>query len=304
VDADLLRDGVDLELLYLDEIRDWEWDPRLHDSFPCYDPREIVAERLSWLMHGDFAPAATRLGSMTSLLDGLPKLLEQYRANLKRPARVYTERGIEDNRGRIELVRGEVAAFVRNAVTEGAKPEDAAAAEKARLAALAALEQYQSFLEQTLLPRSDGDWRLGATRYEKKFPLALQTRLKPAEVVPKAQAAFRQTREELFTVALKLHSQLLPAEPRPTLGKGGVAAIDTATQKRIIEAVRDVLAKDHPTPAGYVSNEWRRRTCSSCRRSRRCAPSRCRRSSAASSPPSTWRPGCSIVRASGAPPTA
>ena len=57
VDADILRDGIDLELLYLYEIRDWEWDPRLHDSFPCYDPREIVAERLGWLVHGDFAPA-------------------------------------------------------------------------------------------------------------------------------------------------------------------------------------------------------------------------------------------------------
>ena len=47
-----------LELLYLREIRDWEWDPRLNDSFPYYDPREIVAGRLSDIIHGDFAPEA------------------------------------------------------------------------------------------------------------------------------------------------------------------------------------------------------------------------------------------------------
>ena len=40
-----------------------------------------------------------------------------------------------------------------------------------------------TFLEKTLLPRSDGDFRLGAARYKKKFPLALQTDQKPEEVV-------------------------------------------------------------------------------------------------------------------------
>src|SRR5689334_17194652 len=52
IDAAILKDGIGLELLYLREIRDWEWDPRLHDSFPYYDPREIVAGRLSDIVHG------------------------------------------------------------------------------------------------------------------------------------------------------------------------------------------------------------------------------------------------------------
>ncbi|HXU73784.1 MAG TPA: hypothetical protein VN947_30905, partial [Polyangia bacterium] len=55
-DAQILADGIALELLYLHEIRDWEWDPRLYDSFPYYDPREIVGGRLSDIIHGDFAP--------------------------------------------------------------------------------------------------------------------------------------------------------------------------------------------------------------------------------------------------------
>ena len=55
VDVAILRDGARLELLYLEEIRDHAWDPRLYDSFPYYDPREIVAARLSDIIHGDFA---------------------------------------------------------------------------------------------------------------------------------------------------------------------------------------------------------------------------------------------------------
>ena len=34
IDVEIMSDGIELELLYLKEIHDWEWDPRLHDSFP------------------------------------------------------------------------------------------------------------------------------------------------------------------------------------------------------------------------------------------------------------------------------
>jgi hypothetical protein len=51
--------GFALELLYLEDIRDWTWDPRLDDSFPFYDPREYVASRLGDLIHGSFAPEAS-----------------------------------------------------------------------------------------------------------------------------------------------------------------------------------------------------------------------------------------------------
>ena len=254
IDADILRDGIDLELLYLDEIRDWEWDPRLYDSFPYYDPREMVAERFGWLVHGDYAPLATRVVSLTQELTGLPKLVGQYRANLKRPPKLYTERAIDDNQGRIDLVKGEVADFIANAPAAGVPADVAAGAESGRVAALAALEQYQDFLKNTLLPRSDGDFRLGGARYGEKFPLALQTRLAPEEVVQRANAAFHEDRDALYALALELHGQLLPKKARPD-PKGPAA--DAATRKRIIEEVRDALSAEHPTAADYVANEWR-----------------------------------------------
>src|SRR3954453_10856945 len=82
IDAEIMRDAIDLELLYLREIRDWEWDPRLNDSFPYYDPREIVAGRLSDIMHGDFASEAERRKSVTAQLNALPAFLLQQMAAL------------------------------------------------------------------------------------------------------------------------------------------------------------------------------------------------------------------------------
>src|SRR4030095_6071302 len=40
IDAEILSDGVELELLYLREIREWERDSRVQDTFTYYDPRQ------------------------------------------------------------------------------------------------------------------------------------------------------------------------------------------------------------------------------------------------------------------------
>ena len=160
VDAEILSDGIDLELLYLREIKDWEWDPRLYDSFPYFDPREMVADRISDIIHGDFAPLPDRLKSVAGLLKNLPAFVKQAQYQLRNPARIYTEQAIQDNQGRIELFKGEVEEFIRRSVDapEGLRLE----AEKARISAVKALEDYQSFLQSDLLPRSSGDWRLGS----------------------------------------------------------------------------------------------------------------------------------------------
>jgi len=243
IDAEILSDGIELEQLYLREIREWEREPRLQDTFPYYDPREIMATRASDILHGDFAPVEARLSSLASLMKGLPEFLRQVQSQLKNPARLYTEQAIADNRGRLELFQREVAEFVRTAEVSARLRDDA---EAARKAALAALNEYQRFLEQDLLARSNGDWRLGADLFRKKFPLALQTTVTPEALAAKAREAFQHARQELFTVALTLHRELFPGKAAP-----GTEATPEA-QSRLIRLVKDELSKDHPSAAGLV----------------------------------------------------
>lgn len=232
-DAQILADGIALEQLYLGEIRDWEWDPRLYDSFPYYDPREIVGGRLSDIIHGDYAPEAERKRAVVAQLAALPKFLAEEEAALAHPRgprrtpKIYAEEGIKANKGTIEFFKNEVHPFV------GDVP--------AYARAMAALARYQTFLERELLPHADGDWRLGAALYGKKFPLALQTKMSPAELLPRAKAAFAAARAQLYTLCKKLYAQLWPKEPLP------------AEQQKVIQRVVDELAKDHPRPDELVA---------------------------------------------------
>ena len=229
IDAAILSDAIALELLDLRELREWTWNPRLHDQFPYYDPRELVAARLSDLIHGYFGTEAARRKSVTSQLQALPRFLGQMKAALKQPSKVHLEQAIKDNKGRIDFFEQDVKQFTQK------DP----AGEKARLGAVAALRDYQTFLEQVLPARATRDWKLGAELYAKKFPLALQTDLKPEEVAARAEQAFRANREELYRVALKLHAGLWPQEK--------LAATQVpAEQARVIARVRDAISADHP----------------------------------------------------------
>jgi uncharacterized protein (DUF885 family) len=237
IDAAIMTDAIKLELLYLDEIRDWEWDPRLNDSFPYYDPREIVAGRLSDIIHGDFAPEAARRASVIAQLRALPKFLDQAENALthgkKRTPQVYAEQAAKGNPGRIDFFETEVKPFV------SADP----AGKQAYEAALARLKAHQTFLDKTC-PR-DGDWRLGAALYARKFPLALQTDLTPEQVIPRAEAAFKAAKAELARVSAKLHAELWPKEKPP------------ADPAKLIARVKDEIAKNHPKPAELVDAHGR-----------------------------------------------
>jgi uncharacterized protein (DUF885 family) len=240
IDRDILRDGIALELLYLRDIRDWEWDPRINDSFPYYDPREVIAGRLSDIIHGDFAPEATRRASVTAELEAMPKLLAQVRASLAHPkgkrrtSKVYCEHAIKDNAGRLEFFETEVKEFTQNDTK----------AEGARARAVEALRAFHAFLEKELLPAADGDWRLGAELYGKKFPLALQTDRTPATAAAAAEASFKASRAELVALAHRLAEKM---------GKATQGESDSA----VVNRVKEELGKHHPAPNDLVAAHGR-----------------------------------------------
>ncbi len=236
IDAAILRDGIALELLELTEIREWTWSPRLVDSFVWYDPREMIASRLSGLVHGSWGTEDTRRRAATEQLRALPRWLGERRRALGQVSELHLEQERQENRGRIRFFQTELAEFTR------AHPQS----EAARRAALRALRSYQRFMETELPPRATRSWRLGPELYRKKFPLALQTDLAPDELVRLARRDFAAARAELYQLARRLHGQLWPSEPPPA------ADAPSRPQAEVIARVRDETARDHPAADALV----------------------------------------------------
>jgi uncharacterized protein (DUF885 family) len=106
----------------------------------------------------------------------------------------------------------------------------------------AALEDYKKWLQTNLLPRSDGNFRLGAEKFRKKLRFALASDLSMEEIMKRAQADLKQTQTAIYETALPLYKKYF-------------AGADSATledKHNVTAAVLDKLAEQHPEDATVV----------------------------------------------------
>jgi len=106
----------------------------------------------------------------------------------------------------------------------------------------AALEDYKKWLQNDLLPRSDGDFRLGVEKFRKKLRFALASDLSMEEIMKRAQADLQQTQTAIFETALPLYKKSFPDADSATL----------ADKHQVTLAVLDKLAEQHPDDATVV----------------------------------------------------
>src|SRR5947207_9618624 len=155
IDFRILKENIDYQIFRAEELKEADWNPLVY--------MQSLANSLYLLVARDFAPAEKRIPNLRQRMEGIPHVITQAKANLQHPPRVHTETAIEQTQGAINLVR------------EGLSPVlDRAPQMKKELTPLqektaAALEDYKKWLQNDLLPRSDGDFRLGAEKYRKKL---------------------------------------------------------------------------------------------------------------------------------------
>lgn len=222
VDYRILHTQLEGALFYFDTLRDYEWNPLNYN----------VGGSIYALVARDFAPLKDRLRSVKGRLEGLPEVCAQAKKNLRNPPRVYTETAILQNKGNISLVRDDLQEFINQV------PEMKAELAPAQARAVAALEDYGKWLEQDLLPRSKGDFRLGDAKFRQKLRYALESDLSMEEILRRAEADLRATQAEMYEVALPLYKKYFPDEKN---------AAKLADKKLVIKAVLNKLADEHPT---------------------------------------------------------
>src|SRR2546430_6326229 len=184
IDLRILKENVDYQIFRAEELKEPEWNPLVY--------MQSLANSLYLLVARDFAPAEKRIPNLRQRMEKIPSVIAQAKANLQHPPRVHTETAIEQTQGAINLVR------------EGLSPVlDRAPQMKKELTPLqektaAALEDYKKWLQNDLLPRSDGDFRLGADKFRKKLRFAPASDLSMEEIMKRAQADLQQTQTAIY----------------------------------------------------------------------------------------------------------
>jgi len=156
-DREMLLSTIRSTLLSLEMIRGWEKDPDTYSSGAAASVYVIMSRK--------FAEPDARLRSIVSREKQFPRYFASARANLKNVPRIYTEIALEQLPGTIGFFEKDVpAAFV-----DAKDSETKAAFAESNAAAIRTLREYERWLKGDLLPRSNGDFRIGADVFSKKL---------------------------------------------------------------------------------------------------------------------------------------
>jgi uncharacterized protein (DUF885 family) len=156
-DRDIVLGRIRSTVLDLEVIRSWEKNPDTYSS--------TASNAVFVIMSRKFAPPDDRLKSVISRERQMPKMFEDARANLKDPPRIYTQIALEQLPGIISFFEKDVP-LAFNAVKDASLLGEF---HQSNAAVIHELQRYEAFLKNDLLPRSNGDFRLGAETYRKKL---------------------------------------------------------------------------------------------------------------------------------------
>jgi len=224
-DFEILRHELTRSIWLATHTHPFEEDPRVYN--------EYTSDSVYLLLTQSTLPKETNLANAMARMKRIPAVVAAARESLRNPPRVVTETAIRQNRGAIGFYEREIFDVV-----DATSRSDALRAAAAPV--VACLREYQDFLERELLPRAQGDWRLGKERFARKLELELDAGLSDEQVLAQAEAEFARVEQEMYVIARQLWSRHVPGKPLPP--------DDEAGRRATIAEVLAAVAQEHGRP--------------------------------------------------------
>ena len=231
VDYDIFRDEL-VRNLWLDEnTRPFEEDPRTYGGY--------LSDSVYSLLTQSTLPKETNVANAIARMAQIPPLVATARVTLRNPPRSVLETAVLQNRGAIGFYEQEIFKLV------GDTPQ-LASLQKAAGPVVAALKQHQLFLENDLLPKASGEWRLGRKKFSRKLELVLDAGLTADQVLADAEAEFTRVHRDMYVVSRQLWSRYFP--------KAVLPPDDAAGRRTTIAQVIHAVSQEHSAPETLVQD--------------------------------------------------
>ena len=222
-DRELVLSNIHSALLTLETIRPWEKNPDTYSSG--------ISNSVYVIMIRKFASPDERLRSVIAREEKMPAVFAAARANLKNPPHIYTEIALEQLPGIVSFFQNDVPAAFAAATDPGLKAEFA----KSNAAVIADLQSYADWLKSDLLPRSNGDFRIGADTFSKKLLYDEMVDTPLDRLLEIGWANLHKNQDEFNRIAKELEPN---KEPRDVLAE--LAAMHPAPDN-LLQSFRDTF---------------------------------------------------------------
>ncbi len=193
-------------LLNLETIRMWQKDPDSYSS--------TAANGVFTIVERNYAPAEERMRAVIAREKQIRILLNEARANLKNPPRIYTEIAIEQLPGTIGFFQSDVPQAFADVKNSKLKKEFA----ETNNAVVEELRAYLAWLKKELLPRSKGDFRIGADAFAKKLQYDEMVDTPLDRLLEIGRADMKKNQAQFNAIAAELEPKKNPREVLEELG--------------------------------------------------------------------------------------
>jgi uncharacterized protein (DUF885 family) len=199
-DRAMLLNSIRSALLTREVIRPWEKNPDNYSSG--------ITNSIFVIMERPYASADTRLRAAVEREKQIPQALLEARKNLKNPPKIYTEIALEQIDGIISFFQTDVP----SAFAEATDADTKAAFAKSNAAVIDALKSYGAWMKSDLLPRSNGDYKLGADTFAKKLSYDEMVDIPLDRLLEIAYADLHKNQAEFARIAKEVDPSKTPQE--------------------------------------------------------------------------------------------
>ena len=222
-DRQVILNNIHSTLLTLEVVRPWEKNPDFYSSG--------ITNSVFSLMERTFASPDERLKSVIAREQQMPQALAAARINLKNPPKIYTEIALEQLPDIISFFQNDVPLAFNKATDFSTK----AAFAKSNAAVIKALQSYQQWLQGDLLPKSNGDFRIGADTFSKKLQYDEMVDTPLDKLLEIGYADLHKNKADFIRIAHEVDPSETPEQVLDELGN------DHPAPEQLLQSFRDTF---------------------------------------------------------------
>ena len=229
IDYEILRDELKRNIWLAENTQPFVEDARTYGSY--------INDSVYSLLTQSTLPKEKNIEHAIVRMQQIPRIVAVAKTTLDNPPRPVLETAILQNRGAIGFYEKGLFELV------GTTPQ-LDALKQAAGPVVKELQAYQEFLEKELLPKANGQWRLGKDKFARKLELVLDLGWDAERVLQEAEREFARVQQDMALVARQLWSRYFPGKPLPP--------DDDAGRRGLIAAVTQAVSQEHGQPETLI----------------------------------------------------
>ncbi len=238
IDHALIVNALDIDVMQHEMLVPWEYNPLFTNTILMNCIRALFTE--------GSAPTEAQAKNAESRLKDLERFIAETKKNLKTPAEIYTQTAINQFPTILNFYKNELPGIIDQC------PDSVKAKLQANLAkVIPALDDYQNFLQNELLPRSTGSFRL-IEAHARLVRTTFQNDIPVQELLAQAEADTKNIRNEMFKTCFAVYKIMDPVfdieNPPANLNANEDQLINS-----VVFHVFDKIKNDHVTKDEFTA---------------------------------------------------